>query len=290
MQEQQLRKFIFHSEGENLLNLNEDWTESNVGTGPSPFVLVPAIRGIMEIRPLLEAVRGYGIVAGGYARYCCTTTYAPVMPSDVDIWFPNTKALDSFKKYIHDKLCPDFGTPRHDSVHAVSYNRPAHGPFSQHPQVQLIKPREESEEIGVYSFARKVMDDFDFTVCQAALVSSTTCMVSHTFKPHDDGCALFFNQTKRNFDPAKELFRIMHYVNKGYYFNIDSARKFIKAAAIQVFEKAEEAMQNSRNCGETTCLLDEVDNLFKNIPGPEIEEARERFEADRHKRNNRDFY
>ena len=293
---EKLRQFLFHDIGDEWLNLNEEFVSPTANTKNfdklALYKEVPTVRGIMEVRHILEMVRGLGVIAGGYARYCCSTVYAPEMPGDVDIFFPNTKSLSEFRKMLEMKLAK--ASVVSDSVNAITYKMQNDGPFSLCPKVQLIKPKEDLEGgVGIYTFICKVMDDFDFTVCQAAIVSATTCVVGAAFKNDDDGKRLVFSQTKRNFNPVKELFRVMHYIQKGYYFNLDDANKFIKGSMRLVFEKygsiLKEALPNgvtpsgSINLSDLDAVLNAVFN--DNLALREAEEVRGQFEAERYKKS-----
>lgn len=152
---------------------------------------------IWELHDLIQRVApDQAWIAGGYAAYMASAAPCPPAPGDVDV-FPRSN--DAFGK-LYDALMA-CGVITSNSYRAITFS------LDDGLPVQLIHPFAATE------CPEKLIDDFDFTVCQAVLVSKRCVMVGHNFLADTRAMRLAFNKIK---NPLGAMVRLAKYSQKGY--------------------------------------------------------------------------
>ena len=144
-------------------------------------------------------------IAGGFARDLATNSN---QAEDIDIFF--TKQED------FDKLLEDFhGSPIsyqgrvHRSSRAITFKKAYCG-----KDVQLIKPR--GTELKKFDTPKKVLEDFDYTVCMFALVGENKVL---TIRKAIYDYSNMFLRLQRVTNPYAAIMRAFKYAKKGYKIN-----------------------------------------------------------------------
>lgn len=184
-----------------------------------PFVKVPTLRGIYEIRPLIHMVYSLGgIICGGYVRYCCSPKLKPHPAGDVDVYSPNDDVFELLKKAFEQqhKL-----SSKHENAMAITYRRPSDGPFAYAPDIQLIKPFKEGRIVAVGNM-EEILGNFDFSIVRAGLLSETEALVDKFFMMDEAKGSL---RLMNIHCPVSSTLRCIKYGHKGYYLRPFEAMK-----------------------------------------------------------------
>jgi hypothetical protein len=196
----------------------------------SKYIEVPILRGFTEIQWLWDRIELSGIIAGGYARYCCSQRTDISYPGDVDIFPYNDIQFDLIKSKLafhgfqiqHENdvsISYKSYTAKNDSVDELQK--------SALPPVQLIKPVTKGR-ILTFGKAEEILDNFDFTVTRAAIVSTahgTACIVDADFIQDDlDGVL----SLRHIHCPISSTIRCIKYAKKGYKLPVKEALKLFQ--------------------------------------------------------------
>lgn len=180
---------------------------------------VPIMRGIanntgsIAVDHLNRIISAGGVIAGGFARYCCSTARDVAPASDIDVYAISMSAFDGLTTLL-DSMCGSFTKET-----GISYNWT--GDFLS---LQLIKPVEEGNLVTVGD-PETIMSTYDFTVCKAAIISSTLCLVDERFSVDE---AKKFLRIRKMGNPLSTLNRVIKYTKKGYSTNNFQLMKILK--------------------------------------------------------------
>lgn len=191
-----------------------------MATQESEFVETPVIRGFTEIAKLFELIDKRGIICGGYARYCASQKVNPRRALDVDIFCYDEVCYGS----IRNSLATEGFKIAAESPVAVTYKKHKSIIWSMCPKVQLIKPMNEGAIVATGDM-QTILNNFDFTIVRAGILSSTTCLVDIDFHEHDKKTLLVL---KNIHCPVSSLCRCLKYAAKGYFLRPFEAMKLFK--------------------------------------------------------------
>lgn len=199
---------------ENEIEYGERPAESNhyeVLTGP--FVLIPTVRGIHEIRNLLNSIKARvgsnAFICGGYARYCASPLQTPPLSSDIDIYSSDEQSFESLKEFFkHEHL-----EVKHENDVSLSYRRPKDGPYSYHLPIQLIKPMKVAR-IVTEGGVEEILRNFDFTIIRCAIMNEDYVLADPNFIHDENGKLLRLINIHC---PVSSTLRCMKYSKRGYW-------------------------------------------------------------------------
>jgi len=176
-------------------------------------------RGFTEIQKVYELIQGLGFIAGGYARYVSSPRRDPVTTRDLDI-FPLSKTI-GFEEMKQKFLDLGF-RPYHENDVSFTFNNSVEG-FEETPTIQLIKPND-TARILTYGTPEQVLNNFDFTITRAAILSPTEVLVDDDFE--DDELKMHL-VLKNIHCPVSSLLRCCKYSEKGYFLKpVESIKLF----------------------------------------------------------------
>ncbi|KPK42095.1 MAG: hypothetical protein AMJ65_08220 [Phycisphaerae bacterium SG8_4] len=180
------------------------------------FEVVPLRRGFDVIRPLwavLEEVKFETshdcFICGGYARWCASPRKKPIEAGDVDVYCETPETVE----VLQSKLQAAGLEVRHENNISLTYEGPEDGDFAYMPPIQVIKPMREAKIVS-YGDKKTVLENFDFTVIRAAILSPAEVMVDADFM-HDEEHTLL--RLKNIHCPVSSTLRCMKYSRKGYW-------------------------------------------------------------------------
>lgn len=175
------------------------------------FNTVSLLRGWDIVGPLYESfLYGLGFVAGGFANHAATALkekenfgFAREQPpafDDIDIYGLDKQAIDAIKKNLE---ASDW-ILQSETDYSYKYVREGEETDNT-PKVNLIKMTSGSPE--------QVLDTFDLSVAQAAILSKTEVLVSDKWlKTHDTNKLLPHNIST----PSSTILRLAKYAKRGY--------------------------------------------------------------------------
>jgi len=175
------------------------------------YTNLPLQRGFEDIQTLFTALgfaRAYTgdncFICGGYARYCASPRPEPTPANDVDVYCETEKVY----KYLVE-LFSNL-TVKHENEVSITYE-----PHDMYKGkiIQLIKPLSNGA-IVTTGTRKNVLDNFDFTVVRACIISEDTVLVDADFE-HDERQMLL--RLKNIHCPVSSLLRCTKYAKKGYY-------------------------------------------------------------------------
>lgn len=165
-----------------------------------------------QVANLVYDLGGMGVIAGSAAAYCTNVLNVP-KPHDIDV-FTNRfdDVVERFKRIT-------FGDCVQSAPNVVTF-------YGFDLPIQVI-----GTPLGTLTDVRPLLDTFDFTVCQAAVVEDSRCLVSGDFLAHADDRLLIFTDygIENIYSPVKTLRRIERYVSRGYKMPRYDMLKFMKA-------------------------------------------------------------
>ena len=176
-------------------------------------------RGVFEVQPVLDAIKGYGVICGGYARFVLSPRKDVAPAGDVDVYacqqFGTGPTLEPLAVYeiLKEKLLSmglfnkAFETPR-----ALSLRKKSGAPYFGPEKLQVIKPVQEGRLL-TYGTIHDILDNFDFSVARAAVVDATRGFVDVDFDQDEIDQVL---RIKRIQCPISGALRIAKYSEKGY--------------------------------------------------------------------------
>ncbi len=190
----------------------------------STYVTLPIMRGFTEIAPLWDLAQKHGsMICGGYARYCLSQLAKPCPAGDVDL-FPQSE--ESSGALIAEIKALGFEV-RHENEISVTFTRNEKHDIPQWrvcPSIQVILPVLQGAIVTVGDM-REVLNNFDFTIVRAALISPTEGIADEDFLADDGDWKL---RLKNIHCPVSSLMRCVKYSKKGYWLGVrESVKLFL---------------------------------------------------------------
>jgi hypothetical protein len=186
---------------------------------------IPILRGFTEIKVLFDlAQKNDCVICGGYARYCGSPLpTAKVKPAaDVDI-FP--KSEEACNNMLKDLLAMGY-EKMHENHISITLKAKAkkRKELSFIPTPQIIKPMIEGK-IVTLGTPEEILNNFDFTITRAAIISPTELLVDDDFEK-DEASGLL--RLKNIHCPISSLLRCCKYARKGYFMRPVEALKLFQ--------------------------------------------------------------
>jgi len=183
---------------------------------------IPLRRGFYEISELFTLCQKLNAtICGGYARYCASPRpSAKVLPAgDVDL-FPHSE--DASKNLLTALLVMGFEIVHENHVSiSMKPNKDNEEKLFHIPTPQIIKPVIEGA-IVTLGTTEEILENFDFTIVRAAIVSPTEVMVDDDFENDEAHGTL---RLKNIHCPISSLLRCCKYARKGYFLRPAEALK-----------------------------------------------------------------
>lgn len=182
------------------------------------WIKVPLLRGASEIRELLRLVQANGgVICGGYARYCASTQKAPPIPADVDVFPTTEEAYENLKKALIEA---GLNLSSENEVSA-NFRKSKMPTWLACPRVNLVKPRNEGflQTLGT---VEQILENFDFTVVRAAIISDTEVLVDKDFLEDDPVKRI---RIKTIHCPFGSTYRLSKYIGRGFKSSLSEMLK-----------------------------------------------------------------
>ena len=232
---------------------------------------IPLRRGFYEISELFTLCQKAGAtICGGYARYCASPrpTVKVLAAGDVDL-FPHSE--DASKILLADLTAMGFKVVHENHV-SISMN-PAEGneeKLGHIPTPQIIKPMIEGK-IVTLGTTEEILENFDFTIVRAAIISATEVMVDDEFE-NDETHGLL--RLKNIHCPISSLLRCCKYARKGYFLRPAEALKLFldwtergdeyRTRMVELFQESAKGKESPENPdGMTQKEIDELEALLR---------------------------
>ena len=235
------------------------------------FKIVPIYRGFTEIKLFFELCQRHNaVICGGYARYCASPRPTPeVIPAgDVDI-FPHDEAAT---KAIQEVLLAMGFEIRHENHVSITLKakKENKAELGHYPTPQIIKPVVEGSIVAAGT-TETILENFDFTVVRAAILSPETCLVDEDFLEDEEHKVL---RIKNIHCPISSLLRCCKYVRKGYFLRpLQALKLFVnwtdrgddyRTRIIELFSESGKGKQAEDNPdGMTQKEIDELEKLLR---------------------------
>lgn len=201
----------------------------NMFTEHVPYAGLSIKRGFTEIEELFLLVKAYQcFIAGGYARYCLSSIPKPVQPVDVDVFCKVPRAYGE----IVDELKRRGAKVEFTTSNATSLKPPES--WVACPKIQVINPTVMGGDPW------DLLQIFDFTIAQAALVTERAGIAAKEFEEDEAGMQLRVNRIQC---PIGTFKRALKYAKKGYKLSSTEMLKFYRAWDGMAPEKKEELVQ-----------------------------------------------
>lgn len=232
---------------------------------------LPLRRGFYEISELFALCQKAGAtICGGYARYCASPrpTAKVVVAGDADL-FPHSE--DASKVLLADLLAMGFIIVHENHVSISMKPHDDHADKLAHiPTPQIIKPLIEGK-IVTLGTTEEILENFDFTIVRAAIVSATEVMVDDGFEEDELHGVL---RLKNIHCPISSLLRCCKYARKGYFLRPAEALKLFcdwtdrggdyRNRMIELFTESSKGKQSDKNPdGMTQQEIDELESLLR---------------------------
>lgn len=233
------------------------------------FKTVPLLRGFTEITVLYDiATKHDSIICGGYARYCASTAKKVKEAKDVDL-FPKTPEV--YDTLLKELLELGYEIKHENHVSTTLSPKPDFEEKLGHiPTPQIIKPVKEGKILTVGT-TEEILDNFDFSVVRAAIISSKEVLVDEDFIKDEQNHVL---RLKNIHCPISSLLRCCKYARKGYFLKPTEALKLFKDwdnrgddyknRMIELFEKSafgEQTVENFKGISQKE--IDELEALLR---------------------------
>jgi hypothetical protein len=171
-----------------------------------------------------------GIFCGGYVRYMVSPVPKPAPANDIDIYSQTDEIYSQLKQYLKDLGLQINRESEFSISFKILYDRNGKikAPSSslddvftsiddvswEHDKtiIQLIKPINRGKMV-CKGDQKEVLNNFDFTVVRAGLVSLDKAIVDVHFKRDEESKRLVF---KNIHSPVSSIFRIVKYGQRGY--------------------------------------------------------------------------
>jgi hypothetical protein len=235
------------------------------------FKTIELKRGFNEIRPFYELCVAHDVViCGGYARYCASPLPTPrVIPAgDVDL-FPKSEGAE---KAILEKLKEMGFEIRHENHVSITMSpkEDKKEELEYLPVPQVIKPVIEGKIVTLGTI-EEILQNFDFTIVRAAILSPTEVMVDEDFENDEKHKHL---KLKNIHCPISSLLRCCKYARKGYFMRPGEALKLFvdwtnrgidyQSRIIELFTESGKGKKSEENPdGMTQEEIDELEALLR---------------------------
>lgn len=180
----------------------------------------PATKFVMDV--IQKNCPGKAFVLGGFARYLCSPHSDTPRPGDIDIFCSKDWACRKIVEYLES--CG--GVITAETSRAYTF-----GPsvFLTELPIQVIKPRRTAPGvIGSRNLSdEEIMDQFDFGICQAAVLSESECRVSTNFVMDEASKLLCIENTPC---PFSTMARAVKYGSYGYTMPQGEAERIVRRA------------------------------------------------------------
>lgn len=231
---------------------------------------IPIRRGFFEIEEFFEICEiSNAVICGGYARYCASPlpTQKVVPANDVDI-FPRTEEAAT---KVLDKLTVMGYEKRHENHVSITLKSGNDHPELEYiPIPQIIKPVVEGRVVTMGTI-EDILDNFDFTIVRAAIVSPTEVMVDEDFEEDEKHKIL---KLKNIHCPISSLLRCCKYARKGYFLRPAQAVKLFndwtdreddyRIRILELFSSSDKGKKSEDNPeGMTQEEIDELEALLR---------------------------
>jgi hypothetical protein len=189
------------------------------------FKKIPLLRGFTEISKIYElAVKNDCVICGGYARYCGSPllTEKVKFASDIDLFPKSEKAYENMLKDLNK-----MGYMKSYENHVSTTMKPKKKDdktLSFIPTPQIIKPVIEGK-IVTLGTPEEILENFDFTIVRAAIISPTELLVDEDFENDELHGYL---RLKNIHCPISSLLRCCKYARKGYFLRPIEALKLFQ--------------------------------------------------------------
>lgn len=141
-----------------------------------------------------EVLQGDGYIAGGFARFVCSTQQFPAEYADIDLWTDTPEKLGR----IISRITALAGEPTKSTPVSIRWDL-----FGEHLNVVIGHLYEPFTQI----------QRFDVTVTQFAILNQITAVATYEAMDHENEKLFVYNNID---DPIRELKRMMKYAKKGY--------------------------------------------------------------------------
>ena len=237
------------------------------------YKTIPLRRGFTEIAVLYWLCQKHSaVICGGYARYCASPMpTAQVRPAeDVDL-FP--KSVGAAEELRRELLALGFEL-RHENHVSITMMVPKEGEARDRllymPVPQIIKPVVEGA-IVTLGGVEEILDNFDFTIARAAILSPASVLVDERFEEDEKHGVL---RLMNIHCPVSSMLRCCKYARKGYFmrpaetlklFNDWSARDdSYRLRLLELFKESERGKVGPDNPdGMSQKEIDELESLLR---------------------------
>jgi hypothetical protein len=236
-----------------------------------PFKKLPLKRGFQEIKPFFELCQQFdAVICGGYARYCASPLPTPrvIVAGDIDM-FPKSEEA-SGKIFA---ALTGMGYEKQHENHVSITLKPSDAKreeLEQYPTPQIIKPVIEGK-IETLGTIEEILENFDFTIVRAALISQDEVMVDEDFESDEKHKVL---NLKNIHCPISSLLRCCKYARKGYFMRPAQALKLFidwtnrggeyQNRIIELFTESGKGKKSDDNPdGMTQQEIDELESLLR---------------------------
>lgn len=235
------------------------------------FKTIQLKRGFYEIKVLFDLCEKYkAVICGGYARYCGSPLPTPrvVQAGDVDMFPKSEEACNTILGAL-----VSMGFEKQHENHVSITMKPSKGKESDLeylPTPQIIKPVIEGKIVTLGTI-EEILENFDFTIVRAAIISPTEIMVDEDFEADEKHKVL---NLKNIHCPISSLLRCCKYARKGYFMRPAQALKLFidwnnrgteyQEKIIALFSESSKGKKSEDNPdGMTQEEIDELEALLR---------------------------
>jgi hypothetical protein len=231
------------------------------------FKTIPLLRGFTEISVLYDlAQKNDCVICGGYARYCGSPLLTANVKhaSDLDLFPKSEQACENMLK---DLIAMGYEKAHENHVsitlRAVDKNNIK---LLSIPTPQIIKPVIEGK-IVTLGTVEEILQNFDFTIVRAAVISPTELLVDEDFE-NDEMHGIL--RLKNIHCPISSLLRCCKYARKGYFMRPMEALKLFQDwtnRGLEYQQRISElflvSMKGDKEDGITQKEIDELEALLR---------------------------
>lgn len=232
---------------------------------------IPLRRGFYEISELFALCQSAGAtICGGYARYCASPrpTAKLIIAGDADL-FPHSENASKILLTALLKMGFEIAHENHVSI-SMKPKKDSEEKLVHIPTPQIIKPMIEGK-IVTLGTTEEILENFDFTIVRAAILSPTEVMVDDQFED-DEAHGLL--RLKNIHCPISSLLRCCKYARKGYFLRPSEALKLFidwtergeeyRTRMIELFSESSKGKVSKDNPdGMTQEEIDELESLLR---------------------------
>ncbi|MCR4284528.1 MAG: hypothetical protein NUV97_00605 [archaeon] len=186
------------------------------------FNTIKLVRGFTEIQALWEFTKKHKLwICGGYARYCASLKVDPVPARDIDLFCEN----ESCYPLAYNELIDSGLEIEYENDLSVTFKIPKdkNHLWRTTPTMQIIKPVKESRIVS-FGIPEVILENFDFTITRACIVSPTEVLVDEHFIEDDLRNLIII---KNIHCPVSSMFRAIKYIRKGFFMSpVESIKLF----------------------------------------------------------------